>query len=221
MVKVGQRAVIECHSLKGLTSRQLHENMVSTLRDPAPLYATVKKWAAEFRRGVDLLEKDPRSGSPVTVTTEEMVGKVHDIIMADRTGTTDHIVNELGTSREHVQAIIHNELQMSKRPTCWVPKLLGPEQKRVRYHMSKDNIAMFEADGGEFLQIIVTVDEAWARHYQPGMKIQSKQWKHPDSPMPKKARKVKSAGKVMATVPWDAGGVLLVDFSEKGRTITG
>ena len=45
--------------------------------------------------------------------------------------------------------------------------------------MSKDNIAMFEADRDEFLQIIVTVAEAWANHhYQPEKKSQSKQWKH-------------------------------------------
>ena len=40
----------------------------------------------------------------------------------------------------------------------------------------------------------------------------------------KRARKVKSAGKAMATVFWDnrdTGGVLLVDFLEKGRTIVG
>ena len=84
MDKVGQRAVIKYVSLKGLTPRQVHENMISTLGDPAPSYATVKKWGAEFRWGGDLLEEDPRSERPVTVTTEEMVGKVHDIIMADR-----------------------------------------------------------------------------------------------------------------------------------------
>ena len=158
MDRVGQCAVIKNRSLKGLTSRQVHENMVSTLGDPAPSYATIKKWAAKFRRVGDLLEEDPRSGRPVTVTTEEKVGKVHDIIMADRRVTTDHIANKLGTSRECVLAITYNELQMSKRQTRWVPKLLGPEQKRVWYHMSKDNIAMFEADPDEFLQRIVTMD---------------------------------------------------------------
>ena len=31
----------------------------------------------------------------------------------------------------------------------------------------------------------------------------------------------KSAGKVMASILWDAEGVLLVDYLEKGKTITG
>ena len=75
---------------------------------------------------------------------------------------------------------------------------------------------MFEADPDEFLQRIVTMDEAWAHHCQPEMTIQSKQWKHPGNPVPKKVRKVKWAGKVMATVFWDTGGVLLLDFWKRG-----
>ena len=120
--------------------------------------------------------------------------------MADRMATTDHIANKLDTSRECVQAIIRNELQMSKRPTPWLPRLLGPVQKRVRYHMPKDSIAMFEADPDQFLQRMLTVNEARTHHYQPEIKIQSKLWKHPGSPVPKKARKANSVGKVMATV---------------------
>ena len=58
------------------------------------------------------------------------------------------------------------------------------------------------APADQFLQTIVTVDEEWAHHYQPEMEIQPKQWnwKHPVSPVPKKVRKMKSAGEFMATV---------------------
>ena len=36
-----------------------------------------------------------------------------------------------------------------------------------------------------------------------------------------KAKMVKSAGKVMATVSWDARGVIYIDYLEKGKTIIG
>ena len=111
MDEVGQLAVIEYLSLKGFMPRQVYEDMVSTLGDTAPSYATVKKWAAEFMQDGDLLEEDPRSGRPATVTTEEMVDKVLDVTMADRMVATCHIANKLDTSRERLQAIIHNELQ--------------------------------------------------------------------------------------------------------------
>jgi hypothetical protein len=38
--------------------------------------------------------------------------------------------------------------------------------------------------------------------------------------VPKKTRLVPSAGKVMASVFWDAEGILFIDYLEKGKTIT-
>jgi hypothetical protein len=38
---------------------------------------------------------------------------------------------------------------------------------------------------------------------------------------PKKAKSIASAGKVMASLFWNAKGILLIDYLEKGRVITG
>ncbi|UYV80849.1 hypothetical protein LAZ67_19001982 [Cordylochernes scorpioides] len=57
--------------------------------------------------------------------------------------------------------------------------------------------------------------------YTPESKQQSMQWRHSGSPPPKKAKTVPTAGKVMVPVFWDSEGVLLLDFLNKGRTITG
>ena len=43
----------------------------------------------------------------------------------------------------------------------------------------------------------------------------------PGSPRPKKFKTQLSAGKVMATVFWDAQGVIMLDFLAKKSTITG
>ena len=45
------------------------------------------------------------------------------------------------------------------------------------------------------------------------------QWKHSNSPDPKKAKVVPLAGKVMALVFWDAKDVVLIDYFQKGKTI--
>ena len=50
---------------------------------------------------------------------------------------------------------------------------------------------------------------------------QSRQWVGPGSPRPKKFMTQPSAGKVMATVFWDAKGVIMLDFLPKRSTITG
>ncbi|UYV67322.1 hypothetical protein LAZ67_5000223 [Cordylochernes scorpioides] len=65
------------------------------------------------------------------------------------------------------------------------------------------------------------MDETWAHHFTPESKQQSMQWRHFGSPPPKKAKTVPTAGKVMVSVFWDSEGVLLLDFLNKGQTITG
>ena len=68
---------------------------------------------------------------------------------------------------------------------------------------------------------IITMDETWVHHYQPETKEQSKQWKHTSSLTPKKAKVVLSSGKVMASVFWDLQGIILIEYLQKGHTVTG
>ena len=49
----------------------------------------------------------------------------------------------------------------------------------------------------------------------------SRQWVGAGSPRPKKFKTQPSVGKVMATVFWDAKGIIMLDFLPKRRTITG
>jgi hypothetical protein len=65
------------------------------------------------------------------------------------------------------------------------------------------------------------MDETWFHHYTPESKQQSKQWTEACCSAPKKTGSVPSAGKVMASVFWDAEGILFIDYLEKGKTIIG
>lgn len=67
----------------------------------------------------------------------------------------------------------------------------------------------------------ITVDETWIHHHTPETKEQSKQWIASGELAPKKAKAVLSANKVMATVFWDARGVIHIDYLQKGKTING
>jgi hypothetical protein len=69
---------------------------------------------------------------------------------------------------------------------------------------SKALLSLMQCNQDEFFHRFVTVDETWIHHYSPETKEQSKQWIEKGEPCPKKAKTVKSAGKVMATVFWDA-----------------
>lgn len=195
--------------------------MQITLGAECPSYATVKRWLAEFKHGNMKLDDDPRCGRPRTSTSEEMTEKVQDLVMDDRRITTRTIAETLQISQERVHHILSQILGMNKVSSRWVPRLLTVDQKRERVKLSVQNLELFEADPEGFAARFITMDETWVHHFEPEYKQQSMQWKHPFSPTPRKARVVPSAGKVMASIFWDAKGVLLMDFLRKGETVTG
>ncbi|XP_076049606.1 uncharacterized protein LOC143030338 [Oratosquilla oratoria] len=101
----------------------------------------VEKWAADFKRGRDSLEDDPRQERPATVTTQEIIDKIHVMLLTDRRLTGRFIATELGISQECVHAIIHNHLGMTKVSAArWVPKFLGPDQKRLQLNPANHGI---------------------------------------------------------------------------------
>ena len=68
---------------------------------------------------------------------------------------------------------------------------------------------------------IITEDKTWVCQYDPETKQQSKQWLPRGSAGPIKFKSERSVNKVMATVLWDQEEVVLVDFFEGRKTVTG
>ncbi|UYV75222.1 hypothetical protein LAZ67_12002966 [Cordylochernes scorpioides] len=173
------------------------------------------------RQGRISTEDEHRPGRPVESVTQENIDKIHDLVMLDRRMTVRQIEETLGIPKTTVDRIMRKHLSLRKLSARWVPKLLTPDQKAVRRKLSSDNLALFEANPEDIFNRFVTMDETWAHHFTPEYKQQSMQWRHSGSPPPKKAKTVPSAGKVMVSVFWDSEGVLLLDFLNKGQTITG
>lgn len=221
MEKLEKRAVIKYFYLKGFTPKQMKEEMDSTLGDSSPSYSTIKQWVSEFKMGRVSTSDKPRSGRPVEVTTSEMIEKIHKIVLEDRRLKVHEIAETCRMSAERVRNILHNHLNMEKLCARWVPRLLTLDQKLLRKTISTDNLALYRRNPNEFLRRFITVDETWVHHYTPENKEQSKQWVGKGEPTPKKAKTILSANKVMATVFWDARGIIYIDYLEKGNTITG
>ncbi|GFR57520.1 transposase [Elysia marginata] len=77
----------------------------------------------------------------------------------------------------------------------------------------------FTHDCEHFLRSIITGDESWVHHYDPESKMQSMQYRHKNSPAPKKFKVVASARKVLLTIFWDMEGIVHIEFLEQGTTI--
>jgi histone-lysine N-methyltransferase SETMAR len=107
------------------------------------------------------------------------------------------IAETIGISKECVGYILHEELEMKKLCARWVLPLLTADQKRTCMEISEQCLENFN------------------KNKQP-----SNQLTETGCSVPKKTRLVPSAGNVMASVFWDAEGILFIDYLKKGRTIT-
>ena len=132
----------------------------------------------------------------------------------------EEIAQALGISHGSVSTILHDRLGICKLTARWVPKSLSDEQMATRASVCSALLKRCRSKDDCLLRP-VTVDETWVHYYEPENKAQSRHWVGPGSPRPKKLNTQPSAGNMIATVFWDAKGVVMVDFSRKRSTITG
>ena len=211
--KVEYRAVIRYLYLKGKTGQEIYCELINVYGSSAPSFAQVKFWVGEFKRSRTSLEDETRSGRPSDATDEEMFNKVRDLVYSDRRIKVEETANALHIS--------HDRLGMHKLTARWVPKSLSDEQMATSASVNSALLKRLRSKEDDFLSRLMTVDETLVHYYEPENKAQSRQSVGPGSPRPNKFKTQPSAGKVMATVFWDAQGVIMSDFLAKTSTITG
>ncbi|XP_026808809.1 protein GVQW3-like [Rhopalosiphum maidis] len=160
-----QRVCIKfCHKL-GKTATETYQMLLLAYGDETMSRARVFEWFKRFKEGRTTVKSDEREGRPSTSRNEEMIQKIRTAI--------------------RVQTILTTDLDMRRVAAKFVPKLLSGEQKENRKQIATDLLECSESDDF-FLKSIITGDETWVYGYDPETKIQSSQWKTPDSPRPKK-----------------------------------
>jgi transposase len=58
---------------EGLTPNEIHSEFIKVYGDSSTSFSRIKKWAAEFKRGLVSLEDNPREGCPKSATTPEII----------------------------------------------------------------------------------------------------------------------------------------------------
>jgi hypothetical protein len=132
MDKIEYRAVIKFFVKEGLKPNEIHSNFINIYGDSPPSFSTIKKRAAEFKRGRTNLEDDPHEGSLKSVTTTtEIIKQVHHMILNDERMKVREIAKTIGISKECVGYILHKELDMKKLCARWVRRLFTADQNAL------------------------------------------------------------------------------------------
>jgi transposase len=135
--KIEYRVVIKFFMKEGLMPNEIHSKFRKVYGHSSHSFSTIKKWGAEFKRGRTSLDDDPHEGHPKSATTPEIIEQVHDMVLDDRRMKEHEIAETIGISKECVGYILHEELDMKKLCTSWVPSLLTVDQKCTRIKISE------------------------------------------------------------------------------------
>jgi len=213
------RGVIRFLQAKGNTPSEIHRELVAVYGDQVMSKKQVWVWCKAFNEGRFDLADEPRVGRPRSSTSDENVIRVDGLIQEDRRRKVRELAVELELPKSVIHEIIYERLGYRKVSSRWVPKQLTEQHKTARMGLSLQHLQRYYTSNHDFLERIITGDETWVHHCTPENKVDSMTWKHLTSPPMRKFKITMSAKKVMATVFWDAQGVLLVDFTPHGQTV--
>ncbi|KAJ4426506.1 hypothetical protein ANN_27320, partial [Periplaneta americana] len=217
--RIEQRYCIKFCQKLGDSQSQTIRKIQQVFGEDAMGVTQIKEWFNRFKDGRTSAESEQRCGRPQTARSAAVVERVRNLVMADHRLTVREIAEEVGVSKDSAHAILRDDLNMNRVAAKFVPKLLSPEQKDLRCDVAQDLLDTANTDPG-FLNTVITGDESWVYGYDPETKRQSSQWKHPESPRPKKVRQVRSKIKVMLTVFFDVRGIVHHEYASEGQTVT-
>ncbi|GFR19426.1 histone-lysine N-methyltransferase SETMAR [Trichonephila clavata] len=153
------RAVIRYEWARGVSGTEIHNRLVEVYGPGVMSKQMVRRWCRTFSDGRQQVEDIPRAGRMRTATTDANVGKVDDMIRANRRITIDEVAEELGISHERAQNIIHDILRYRKVSARWVPRQLTSTHQEQRMAVSLEHLVRYHEYGNDFLFRIVTGDE--------------------------------------------------------------
>ena len=168
---------------------------------------SVYKWYKLFTEGREEVNNYARPGRPSTSTTNENTEAVKKIVMENRRITIREVAEDVGISVGSCHEIFSNILGLRRVAAKFVLNLLNFDQKTRRMTIAQKMLNDVN-DDPDLLKKVITGDESWVYGYDVKTKAQSSQWKHTESPRPKKARQVRSNVKVLLTVFFDYHSVV-------------
>ena len=99
---------------------------------------TVARQLAEFKEPECGFEDSPRTSRSFTITTDENIEAVEQIVMRDHQISVCRVAHKLAIPIVTVCEIMSNHLSMKKVSTRWVPKLFTPIQRTNHVNFGRE-----------------------------------------------------------------------------------
>ena len=128
------------------------------------------------------------------------------------------MADAVGCGKSTLHGALSGDLSMSRVSARWVPRLLTPEEKMKHVETSRGFLMQVRRDR-KVLDRVITTDETCLHYFEPEVKRESSVWKTPGTPPPKKAKVVKSMGKIMYIMFMARHGMLLTHAVPTGQTV--
>ena len=161
---------------------------------------SIYMWYKLFTEGREEVNDDARSRRPSTSTTNENTEAMKKIVMENRRITIREVAEDVGISIGSCHAIFLDISGLQRVAAKFIPKLLNFDKKKTRHITIAQEMLNDVNDDPDLLKRVITGDKSWVYGYDVETKAQSSQWKHAESPRPKKARQARSNVKVLLTV---------------------
>jgi len=210
-MKEDQRSWIKIEVAQGRSAQTCLQGLREACGDAALPYRTVARWVKLFREGRDSIQDSHLSGRPhVDNHTIQLLASLLDV---ERRWTAQELAAEVGVCHKTVLHILHDILGYRKiTATLGTPYTVrGATMETV---CNCTGLVEPVPEGS-----IVTLDETWARLYEPHLMRQSNEWKHLGFPHLKKVRPTQSNVKAMFIVAYDIDGVILHHTAPQRQTV--
>ncbi|PNF14876.1 hypothetical protein B7P43_G05136 [Cryptotermes secundus] len=141
--KQEQRSWLKIEVARGRSARNCYQGLREACGDAALPYRTVARWVKLFREERNAIQDSSRSGrSHVDSHTIQLLASLLDV---DRRWAARELAAEVGVCHKTVLHILHDILDLFDR---------------------------YQREGYDYLGRFVTLDETWARSYEPHLKRQ-------------------------------------------------
>ena len=217
--KEGQRHFIAGLVRVGKKPCEILSDLRKAFGEQALSQARVYAHCKAIREGATGVADAQRPGRPRTSTDNESQKMVLDYLTANPSATMREVEQVCEISRASVGRVL-KEVNWSKICAKWVPRELTADHKRQRIQCATENLAVWQQIGDEeFKRLLITMDETPLPMFNPLTKQQSLQWGPKGRQPHTKPKKSAWTRNVMATVWFDACGVLMVDYLPPNSTI--